>query len=124
MAITLLDGDLTFATAHDYQRMGDPRVMELRRRIELRGDQSLVTPESPRQAVVELMTEGGQHFRNHVVKVRGTAQDPMTTEEVEEKARELMAPCLGRGKAGRLIAAIGSLEALDSVRELRPLLRR
>ena len=122
MAITLLDVGLTFATAHDYQRMRDPRVLELTDRIELRGDDALATSESPRQAIVEVTTKGRESFRDHVVMVRGTTENPMDTEEVEAKARELVAPCLGDAKADSLIAAVGGLELLESVLELRPLL--
>lgn len=122
MAITLLDEGLTFAAAHDYQRMREPKVLELTDRIELRGDDALATPESPRQALVEITTKGGGSFRDHVVKVRGAAENPMDTEEVEAKARELLSPCLGDAKADRLIAALGGLESLKSARDLRPLL--
>ena len=46
----------------------------------------------------------------------------MTTEEVESKARDLLTPALGIDKANRLIKAIGGLESLGSVRQLRRLL--
>ena len=96
--------------------------MELRGRIELQSDDALVTPESPRQAIVEVVTRSGQRLRDHVVKVRGTAENPMTVEEVEEKARDLLAPSLGEARAQGLIDAVQRLEGLGSVRELRPLL--
>ena len=123
MAITLLDRELSFSSAHDYRRMKAAQVLELRRRIELKGDDALVTPESQRQAIVEITTKTGQRFRDHVVKVRGTAENPMTTQEVEDKARELLAPSLGVLKADALISTIRDLESLDSVRVLRPLLQ-
>ena len=47
----------------------------------------------------------------------------MTSEEVESKARDLLAPSLGGDKADRLIKVIGDLESLGSVRGLRELLR-
>ena len=122
LATTLLDGDLTFVAAHDYPRMTDPQVLELRKRIDLRGDNALVTPESPRQAVVELTTRDGHRFRDHVVTVRGTAENPMTTEEVETKARELLLPSLGETRTEALIAMVRNLGSLSTVRELRPLL--
>ncbi len=41
-------------------------------------------------------------FREHVVSVRGTPENPMSTEEVEEKAMHLMAPVLGKRPARNL----------------------
>src|SRR3546814_1600540 len=34
LALTLVDGDLTFASSHDHARMKDPAVLDVRRRIE------------------------------------------------------------------------------------------
>ena len=123
LSVMLLDGSLSFAAAHDVPRMQDPRVMEVRGRVELQSDDALVTPESPRQAIVEVVTRSGQRLRDHVVKVRGTVENPMTVEEVEEKARDLLAPSLGETRAQGLIDAVQGLEGLGSVRELRPLLQ-
>ena len=124
LSVILLDGHLSFAAAHDVGRMQDSAVLDLRGRIELRADDSLITPESPRQAIVEVVTGGGERLREHVIKVRGTTENPMTTEEVEQKARDLLTPSLGEAKAERLITVVAELESLGSVRELRPLLQR
>jgi len=56
--------------------------------------------------------------------VRGTAQNPMTREEVVTKARELISPLLGADKSGKLIQKVLALETVKDVRELRPLLQR
>lgn len=123
MAVFLMDGSISFAAAHDNERFNDPETMALRERVDLKGDNALVTPESPRQAIVELQTRTGESYRDHVVAVRGTMENPMTTEEVESKARDLLRPALGIGKANDLIKAVRDLEAMDSIHELRGLLR-
>jgi hypothetical protein len=46
----------------------------------------------------------------------------MTTEEVENKCRDLLKPVLGDDRTQKLIGTIGALESLPNVRELRPLL--
>jgi hypothetical protein len=56
--------------------------------------------------------------------VRGTAENPMTREEVVGKARDLIAPVLGEAKTARLIETTLTLDALPNVRSLRPLLQR
>ena len=84
LAVTLLDGDLTFAAAHSYDRMKDPAVLKMKKCIELVEDAELSTAKPIRQGIVEITTADGAKFREHVVKVRGTAENPMTTVEVEK----------------------------------------
>ncbi|MCL0044032.1 MmgE/PrpD family protein [Dehalococcoidia bacterium] len=122
LAATLLDGDLSFQASHDPTRMKNPDIVDICNRIEMRADSSLVTPESPRQGVIEFTTIDGRTLRNHVVKVRGAMENPMTTAEVEKKARELLVPSLGFDRADDLIAVVRDLESLASVRELRSML--
>ena len=122
LAVSLLDGDLTFEAGHDVQRMTDPKVVDITNRIEVRADPSLITPESPRQGVIEFTTKDGPEFRNHVVVVRGAMESPLTSDEVEAKERDLLTGVLGQDRTDRLIAVIWDLESLQSVRELRPLL--
>lgn len=52
----------------------------------------------------------------------GTPENPLDTEGVAAKARELMAPILGDAKTAAVIDRVNALEDLDDVRELRPLL--
>ncbi len=44
----------------------------------------------------------------------------MSPEEVEEKARALMAPVIGDDRADRLFDAIRNLEAVTDISSLRP----
>ncbi|MBI2172509.1 MAG: MmgE/PrpD family protein [Chloroflexi bacterium] len=123
LAATLIDGDLSFAAGHDVERMTRPDILAITRKIEVRADPSLVTPESPRQGRVEFTTTGGRTYSNHVVKVRGAMENPMTTEEVVKKSRELLAMGVGGRKADQAINALLNLESVKSVRELRPMLQ-
>lgn len=122
LAVTLLDGGLTFETAHSYKRMNDPAVLEVKKRIHVVEDPELSAAEVMRQGVIEVTTKDGAQFREHVVSVRGTAENPMKTEEVEKKCRELLTPVLGEGRSQQLIDKIWNLEQVNSVLELRPLL--
>ncbi len=65
----------------------------------------------------------GTKLTERVEAVRGTAENPMTREEVAAKARELTTPLLGAGKSAKLIEKILALETVKDVRELRPLLQ-
>jgi len=122
LAVALLDGDLTFEAAHSYQRMSDPAVLGIRKHIKLVEDSELSIRGAMRQAIVEVTTGDGAKLREHVVHVHGTAENPMTTEEVEKKCRELLTPVLGGDRSQMLIDKIWNLEQVGNVRELRPLL--
>ncbi|MBI4338434.1 MAG: MmgE/PrpD family protein [Chloroflexi bacterium] len=123
LAATLIDGDLSFAAGHDVARMTHQDIQAITSKIEVAADPGLVTPESPRQGRVDFVTYAGHTFTNHVVKVRGVMENPMTTEEVVKKSRELLAMGVGGRKADQAINALMNLESLKSVRELRAMLQ-
>lgn len=122
-AVMLLDGIVTFKSAHDEKRMRDPKVLALRSKVELYGDDELTRAMPSRQGIVELRLTGGRELRQHVKAVRGTAQNPMTRAEVDEKSYHLLVPVLGKKKARALCDAVWALDKLADVRRLRPLLR-
>jgi 2-methylcitrate dehydratase PrpD len=122
-AVMVLDGTVSFNAAHDDKRMRDRKVLELRKRIELHGDDELTQAMPSRQGIVEIVLRNGTKLRRHVKAVRGTAENPMTRAEVEAKAYDLIAPVFGRTRARRLCDAVWSLEKLSNVRKLRNLLK-
>src|SRR5262245_45014832 len=122
-AVMLLDGIVTFVSSHDEKRMKHPKVLALRSRIQLHGDEELTRALPSRQGIVELRLKGGRELRHHTRAVRGTAQNPMTRAEVDEKAYHLMAPILGKARARKLCDAVWAIERLKNARALRPLLR-
>jgi 2-methylcitrate dehydratase PrpD len=121
-AVMLIDGIVTFASAHDEKRMKDRRVLALRSRIELYGDDELTRALPSRQGIVELKLKDGRELRNHVKAVRGTTHNPMNRQEVDEKCFHLMAPILGKARARKLCDAVWKLEGVANVRSLRALL--
>jgi 2-methylcitrate dehydratase PrpD len=122
-AVMVLDGTLSFKAAHDEKRMRDRKVLALRSRVELHGDDALTKAMPSRQGIVELVLRNGTTLRHHMKAVRGTAENPMTRAEVDAKAYDLIAPVFGRARARRLCDAIWKLEKLGNVRKLRPLLK-
>lgn len=123
LAATLRDGRLTFAAAHDEERVTAPELTDLMERMSIRADPSLATAESPRQGRVAFVTHDGRTLTEHVVKVRGVMEDPMSTDEVVSKARELLEVALRPSEADELIEHVLDLEALSSVADLTALLR-
>lgn len=122
-AVMLLDGIVTFESAHDEKRMKSPRVLDVRRRIELSGDDELQKLLPQRHGIVEIALKDGRRLRHHTKAVRGTAENPMTREEVDEKCYHLMAPVIGKRRARALCDAVWNIERIKDVRRLRPLLQ-
>lgn len=122
-AVMLLDGTVSFKAAHDEKRMRDRRVLELRKKIELDGDDALTAAMPSRQGIVEVVLRNGTTLRRHVKAVRGTAENPMTRAEVDAKAYDLIQPVFGKPRARRLCDAIWGLDKLGDVRKLRAVLK-
>ncbi len=122
-AVMLLDGIATFESAHDEKRMKNSKVLAVRKRIELIGDEELQKKLPQRQGIVEITLRDGRTMRHHTEAVRGTADNPMSRAEVDEKCYHLMAPVLGAKKSRALCNAIWNLQKLADVRGLRPLLQ-
>ncbi|MBY0267492.1 MAG: MmgE/PrpD family protein [Burkholderiales bacterium] len=121
-AVMLIDGIVTFKSSHDEKRMFDKRVLDLRKRITLYGDDALTAALPSRQGILELKLKNGKTLHKHVKAVLGTAQNPMTRAQVDEKCYHLMAPILGAARSRKLCDAVWNIEKIGSITKLRPLL--
>ena len=123
VALSIVEGAPTFESSHDHARMADLRIRALRDRTTLIYDEALVKAKPPRQGIVEIRLRDGRVLRHHARAVRGTADNPMTFDEVATKARDLMAPVLGRVRAEQVVDAAKRLDTLPDCRALAELLR-
>jgi 2-methylcitrate dehydratase PrpD len=123
IAVMLQDGTVSFQAAHDKARMQDPAILLARAKVQLVPDEELEKMYPMREAIVEVTTTEGKQFTKRVDAVRGTAENPMTTEEVILKCRDLITPVLGAAKCDRLISTIMDIEKVKDIRQMRPLLQ-
>lgn len=123
VSLALVDGSLTFEAAHDYARIDDPVLRDLRSRIELVYSAELTEAKPARQAIMTIRTRGGRELTHRTYAVKGTPANPMTRQEVVEKARDLMAPHIGGEATETLVSLILDIEALEDLAPLRPLLQ-
>ena len=124
VAVMLLDKTMTFRTVHDKARMKDPAVLRQRAKVEVVADPRIDARRPRREAIVELTLTDGTQLSEWVRDVRGTADNPMTRDEVVDKARDLIAPVLGTLACSALISKLLAIETLHDIRELRPSLQR
>jgi 2-methylcitrate dehydratase PrpD len=123
VALTIVDGGATFANVHDIGRMSDPKVLAVRKLVEIIPSEEMQAATPPHQTVVRIETIDGRTLSQRTSVVRGTARNPMEAKEVEAKARELMTPVLGAARTGELIAAVNGFENYGPVGQLRRLLQ-
>ncbi len=124
VAIMLLDKTVTFRSVHDKARMKDPAVLRQRAKVEVLADPRIDARRPRREAIVEITFNDGTQLSEWVRDVRGTAENPMTREEVISKARDLIVPVVGEATAKSLIEKVFALETLRDIRELRPALQK
>ncbi|MGE5540605.1 MAG: MmgE/PrpD family protein [Gemmatimonas sp.] len=121
VAMLLVDGRLTFHAIHDRERMADPGILDVRRRITLVPSEELMHARPRRQAIVDVDTREGRTLSRRTLAVRGTADNPMSRDEVEAKAADLMADVLGARRAKAIVKAVRGLSELPDVTALRRL---
>jgi 2-methylcitrate dehydratase PrpD len=124
VAVMLIDKTASFKAAHDKARMKDPAVLAVRAKVQLVPSEELEKMEPARQAIVEITLNDGTVLSERVNDVRGTVDNPMTREEVTQKARDLIEPVLGKTNSAALIDKIFALENVKDIRELRGVLQK
>lgn len=111
-AVALIDGEAGIAQYSD-QRVQDPRVTSVSRKITVRVDAGLRRDE----AVAELVRDG-QVQRVHVEHASGTVLNPMSDAALTAKFLANALPVIGAAKAGQVVKLVFGLTMLDDVRQL------
>jgi 2-methylcitrate dehydratase PrpD len=115
--------DRTDRAAFEPPALGDPRIRELARRIEVCTDPRM----SPRRtdyptAHVRIALRDGRMLEDTTTVARGDAANPVDPEELVAKFLGLAAPVLGTTRARRVVEGAHAVETLKNVRELTALL--
>jgi len=97
----------------------DPQVRRLMQLIRLVPDRILGPTD---YAAVEVVLADGRRGEKQVHVAKGHADNPLSAEEVEAKARSLMEPVLGRTATDGAMVLIADLETLPDIRALTSLL--
>lgn len=120
VSLALQKGAVSFVDSHDQSLMKDPVLMEMRSRVTVQPEASLMDPTAPRGAIVQVTMTDGRVVEHFTKFPPGTKENPLSVEAVSAKTRDLIVPVLGADKAEKLIQAVNNLETLDDVRKLRP----
>lgn len=127
-ALILVDGDLDFVAAQSLDRMHhDPAVAARMGTVEVVHDPDQETGEGRDRAESARVTatlRSGEEVERFVPFVRGFPTHPMARDDVEAKARELMAPHLPPERTDRIIEACADLDHLERAADLVDLVAR
>ncbi|MCJ2133282.1 MmgE/PrpD family protein [Methylobacterium sp. J-026] len=97
------------------ERLADPRVQALMRRVEM-----VVDPESEgafparRSAVVTVALTDGRRLTQRQPTRKGDPDAPLTDDELADKFRELAAPAVGAAAAADLLASLRTLDTASA----------
>ena len=119
LAVMLIDGNVTFKSAHDFARMKDRKVLAVRKRIEAVGDPSLTDAQRRWRAIIDITLKDGRRLNHQTMAAKGSFENPLTPQEENEKALDLIAPILGKQRSYALLAALWDFEKISNVRSLR-----
>ncbi len=124
LAAALVDGE-TGAPAFYDERVGDPAVRSLAERVEIRPDPDMNMRRYDYPAArVAITLDDGRTLEGSAGAHYGDSHNPRPREDLLDKFRALAGESLGEEATEQVIATVGRMDALDSVRELTGLLGR
>lgn len=121
LAVMLIDRKLTFKSAHDFDRMKDPRVLKVRAKVHAVGDPSLTDVQRRWRCVMEVHLKDGRVLKGQTMAAKGSFENPLSPEEENEKALDLIVPILGKQRSADLLKALWNFEQIKDVHKLRAL---
>lgn len=118
IATALVDGAVSFVNSHSREHMAEPQIRAAMQRVQVIGDAKLDDPAAPRSGLVEVTLRDGRTVSHFTRFPPGTKENPVTTEILNTKARDLMAPVLGAERTDAVIRGVNALEEVGNIRDL------
>jgi len=122
-AVILEDGRLEFHTAQSHERFHSPSIREKMSRVTVLHDASMEREPRTEPATVTIQLKDGSSVSHHVEHVLGYPMRPMSREDVEQKALELIVPVIGADRARNLVETVWNIEKLRDISALVPMLQ-
>lgn len=123
LSILLIDGEITFASSHDYARHQHPDVRGVMSRIRAIPDREMEpAPDSATRTwrgAVTVLTTDGRQFTERVDACRGSFENPLTWQELNSKAHMALAGVLTPNQVDDLTDWTESCDIGKKTRELR-----
>jgi 2-methylcitrate dehydratase PrpD len=119
MAVIALDG-AAFTEQFREARLADPQILDFITRITAHVDPEIEKMGAPfrHASRVKITTRAGKVHEKLALHRRGSPENPLAPEEVIHKFRNVVAPCMSKADAERIIATVDRCESLADINEL------
>ncbi|MES4785557.1 MAG: MmgE/PrpD family protein, partial [Nitrospiraceae bacterium] len=123
VAVALLDGTVTLRS-FDKKKLDNPTLRALMQKIRVVEQPEFIGKYPQIMSTrITVRTETGKEYMKQVDFPLGHPKNPMSDREVEEKFRSLAEGKLGRVKTGKVIDLVWTLDRLEDIGALMPLLK-
>jgi 2-methylcitrate dehydratase PrpD len=130
LSVLLIDGQVTFKSSHDYERLQSSPVRELMGRIRAIADPILDAPPDGTGAgtrrtwvtILSVNTRDGRRLTERVDTPRGTHENPISWDELTAKTFMVLRDVMSADRITDLVRWVRGIEGATSARELRPFL--
>lgn len=121
MAVIALDG-AAFTEQFREARLADPQILDFISRITAHVDPEIEKMGAPfrHASRVKITTRDGRIHEKLALHRRGSPENPLAPEEVIHKFRNVVAPCMDKPAAEKIIAAVDRFETLADIGEFMP----
>lgn len=119
-SVILQDGELEFNTAQSHERFVEPSIRSMMEKVRVIHDPSMETEPRTEPARVTIQLKDGRNVSHYVEHVLGYPMRPMSHDDVEEKALELITPIMGKKRASHLVGAVWNIENMADINEIIP----
>lgn len=119
MAVIALDG-AAFTEQFREARLADPQILDFIKRISAYVDPEIEKMGAPfrHASRVKITTRAGKVHEKLALHRRGSPENPLAPEEVIHKFRNVVAPCMSKADAERIITTVDRCESLADINEL------
>jgi 2-methylcitrate dehydratase PrpD len=123
MAVIALDG-AAFTEQFREARLSDPQILDFISRITAHVDPEIEKMGAPfrHASRVKITARNGKVFEKLSLHRRGSPENPLSPEEVVHKFRNVVAPCMDKEAAEKIIATVNQFETLADISSVMPLL--
>lgn len=119
LAMIAFDGT-AFVEQYRAERLRDPKVLALIRRIEAHVDPEIEAMGAAFRhgARVSVTTCDGRSFRAELLNRRGSAENPLKPEDIDYKFRQVVKSCLAPAQIERVVSLARDMDKLQDIGEL------
>ena len=119
LALIAIDGN-AFVEQYREDRLQDPKVLDFIGRVSARVDPEIEAMGAAfrHAARIAVTTRDGRTLKAEKLNRRGSAENPLTPDDIERKFRDVVRSCLAADAIDRLVVLAQELETRDSLGEL------